>query len=243
MMKRICCIVLILLPFGLFAQMNVTGVGFIDFISEEWNNGTSSGTGELDLYTNPNGDTVGCLQRQSDRKYFVIKNMNNQNEWKRLFQNKIGLYPFKWEDYYADLIQYYEEKNGFVRVKFDDKNYWIKLDELAANDGQLIPWKSYFPAVGSHLVVLYKMNLRIAPTVNSEKIMLVKKPQNEDGFHIIEPTGNIQGNWAEVDIHIIAKSDYCRNGYRSVPSVKGWIKHLDDKGFPNIFPARILCGC
>jgi len=136
-----------------------------------------------------------------------------------------------------------EEKNGFIRVKFDDENYWISLDELAANDGELFPWKTYFLDVDNHMLVLCNMNLRTAPTVNSDKIMLVKKPQNEDDLHIIGMTDNIQGNWAEVNIHIMTKSDYCRKGYGSGSIVKGWIKHLDDKGFPNIFPARILCGC
>jgi len=90
-------------------------VGFIDFISDEWNNGTSSGADELDLYTNPNGDIVGCLLKDPDRKYFIRKYADNQIKSKRLFQNKTGFHPFKWEEYYDDLIQYYEEKNGFVK--------------------------------------------------------------------------------------------------------------------------------
>jgi len=182
MMKRICYIILILLPFSLFAQYEVDGIG------------------------------------RKNSKLTVVDH-----------------------DIYGQSLQYYKQKNGFIQVKIIQENYWINLNDLADKGGKIISWQSYFSNIDHNRIrVLYTMNLRTAPTAKSDRVMIVREFQERQGLHLVEMTGKFDGNWAEVNIHIWENSDYCENR-NSERIVKGWMKYLDDKGFPNIFPAHFRC--
>jgi len=239
-MKRICFLALLLLPFGLFGQNEITGIGFIDLkLYERLDEYTQ--TGGLDLYKKPGEEIVACLEKKLNDRNVSRKVVNNQGVSEKFSRKTSDLIYSEWAVYHSDVLECYEEKDGFVQVKINDKKYWMSLNDLAVEGAKLILWKTHLPDIEGYLRVIYNMNLRTAPTVNSDKIMVVTRFGGQNGFPLAQMTGNLQGNWAEVNIHIWENNDYCEKSERSDRIVKGWIKYLDDKGFPNIFPAIMPC--
>lgn len=228
------------MPFGLFAQNEIIGIGFIDLklykYLDEYNQ-----DGGLDLYQRPGEEIVACLEDDSNGKYIFRKIIDNKGLDQELSKVKSGLISAEFGVYHADVLGCYEEKNGFVRVKMNDKNYWISLDDLAKEGSKFISWKVHFPNINGYMNVLYTMNLRTAPTINSDKIMVVRKIRGSRSLQLVKMTGNFEENWAEVNIHIWENGDYCENMNNSDHIIKGWIKHLDNKGFPNVFPINFRC--
>jgi len=244
-MKRICCIVLLLLPLGLFAQIDITGMGFINLRLHERTSQPIE-TGGLDLYTSPNGDIIACFQKEIHPKYFVRSILDNQGNWEELSRKNSGIvYIPEWSDYYGTVLQYYEEKDGFIRIKINDKNYWINRNALSSEGGTITSWKTYFTNInnGNIVTTLYNMNLRTAPSANSNKVILVKKLyDHEETLYIVKLTGNFQGNWAEVNVEVWDSVEgYCFKENAKQRIAHGWIKYLDDKGFPNVFPVDFRC--
>lgn len=236
-MKRFFCITLLLLPFSLFSQYEIDGIGFVDLRIND-----KASMYELDLYTKPKGATAACLVHGNYRNYFRTTIADNQDNRVRVTRQNSKMIAIHWGKYYGQSLQYYEEKNGFVQVKINDTNYWINLDDLANAGGKTISWKDYFSDIDhNQMRVLYTMNLRTTPTANSDKMMVVRRIEERQGIHFVELTGNFEGNWAEVNIRIWQNSDYCENRNNSDRTVKGWMKYLDDKGFPNLFPIDFSC--
>lgn len=242
MMKILCSIALILLSFGVFAQKNITGIGLINFgIGHELTIHTQRPDtlkSEINLYTSLYEKPTACIQKKLvEWGFYATSIIDNQDVDSVIDYYTSGLV---WTAYKTMSIQYYEEKDGFVKVKINKKNYWISLDELTAIGRKATLWKDYFKEhnYGS-IQVIYNMNLRINPNANSDKIMLIEK----NSKHLITILGNFEGNWAEIEVRIWeGENDYCdattRDNYRTVI---GWIKYLDDKGFPNLFAVPTPC--
>jgi len=236
-MKTIYCIILILLPFSLFAQYEVDGIGFIDLKINDRNK-----MYELDLYALPEGEITVCLKRGNRSEYFRTIIIDNQNDRKIVKRKNTSIVVIGWGRYYGQLLQYYEEKDGFAKVRINQKYYWINLDQLAIASGELVSWNTYFTNIDhNQMRVLYTMNLRTAPTANSDKIMVVRRIEEGRSFHLAKMTGRFEGKWAEVNIHVWENSDYCKNRNNSDRIIKGWMKYLDDKGFPNVLPVDFSC--
>jgi len=241
MMKRICCLVLLLLPLRMFAQGWIDGIGFIDFGLRHPHQQQ-----QIDLYTSPKGEISACLSRGTHCPHFCTVIIDNQGNWEKIHKGNSKLIFFGWGRYYGGSLQYYENKNGFARIKINDKDYWINIDKLADVGGSVVSWTTYFPNIDlNQMEVLYTMNLRAAPTTNSDRVMIVRRIGEVRGFHLVEMTGNFEGNWAEVKVHVWEKHEnYCDIDTRESTSyiMRGWIKYLDDEGFPNLFPIDVRCG-
>jgi len=222
---------------SLFAQYEVDGIGFIDLKINEKNQ-----IYELDLYALPEGEITACFTKGYYGKYFTSIIIDNQDSIENVTRKNTRMIAIGWGKYYGLLLQYYEEKDGFAKVRINQKYYWINLDQLAIASGELVSWNTYFPNIDNNQMrVLYTMNLRTAPTANSDKLMVVRRIEEGLGCHLAKMTGKFEGNWAEVNIHIWENSNYCENGLNSDRTIKGWMKYLDDKGFPNLFPIDFRC--
>lgn len=244
-MKRVCCIILILLPFSLFAQMDITGIGFVKLNIQETTTKTVIETGGLDLYTSPAGEIIACFQKDIYPKSYGRKIVDNQGNEEQLSRQKSGMVHMGEFGHYGGYLQYYEEKNNFIRVKINDKNYWINLDALASEGGAITTWKTFLSNLNQETInsTLYNMNVRTKPTADSDKVMLVKKLYSEDeAFYAVKLTGNFQGNWAEVEVEVWDSIEgFCFRENALQRTERGWIKYLDDKGFPNLFPVDYRC--
>lgn len=239
-MKRICCIALILLPFGLFGQNEVTGIGFIDLKLYKYLDEYSKTEG-LDLYKSPGGEVIACLEEDSTAKYVFRKVVDSQGFSQEFSMWKSGFISAEFGAYPRDVLECYEEKDGFVQVKINDKKYWISLNDLAVEGAKLIRWTTHLSGISGQMRVLYSMNLRTTATVNSDRIMVVRKVNESKNLHLVKMTGNFEGNWAEVEVHIWEENNYCDQRAYGDRIIKGWMKYLDDKGFPNVFPVSFPC--
>ena len=70
--------------------------------------------------------------------------------------------------------------------------------------------------------------MRSGPSTEYEKVQTLK-----GDTYIITCTGKTENLWAEVSVDYY--EDHPCNGGSKVQNWKGWIKFLDDKGFPNIW--------
>ena len=233
-MKLPFIITLILFSFSSFAQENIKGIGYIYFeVTGEIDIDTS--IIEFDLYTNPNERSSAVLKRESYKNYYISNIIDSKGGVEKIDYYTSGLFL---TGYKALSLQYYEEKNGFLSVKINGKHYWLSVRDLDANKIKYTSWRTYFKQPDfDGIQVLYNMNLRIAPDANANKIMLVERGNT----HFIKMLGNFQGNWAEVEVRFwngqtsrwTPRTEEC---YR----VRGWIKYLDDSGFPNL---HFQAGC
>ena len=243
-MKRICCIALLLLPLGLLAQTNITGIGFVKLTIQETTK-TATETNGLDLYANPDGETIACLQKEIHAKYFIRKIEYYHGNREELSWENSGMVHMGEFGHYGGYLQYYEEKNNFIRIKINGKNYWINLDALASKDGGITTWKTFLTNLSDKTInsTLYNMNLRTSPTTDSDKVMLLKKLYSEnEAFYAVKLTGNFRGNWAEVKVYVWDSIEgFCLRENALQRTEVGWIKYLDDKGFPNLFPLDYRC--
>ncbi len=88
------------------------------------------------------------------------------------------------------------------------------------------------------------LNLRDAPQATATKVhRITSHPAYDDPYFTIQLTGDTQGNWAQVKvIRYPTKEDYCRGRKGEAQILKGWIKVLNNEGFPNIWSYSDPCG-
>lgn len=129
-------------------------------------------------------------------------------------------------------LKYYQQRGKYALtlVHSSAEGYWISATELENTKFYLIDWMSflliqkmgYFPYAERPLV------LREKPESKSPGVILLR-----DESYEINLTGKTAGLWGE------AKVNWPRPGAdESIPPKRryqGWIKLLDDKGFPNIW--------
>ena len=79
------------------------------------------------------------------------------------------------------------------------------------------------------------MNLRSSADKNSSKISVIEKNTGANHtFHVINLKGIFEGNWAEVEVKFWNNNQAFCNSDKPTKNLRGWIKYLDDKGYPNI---------
>ena len=132
-------------------------------------------------------------------------------------------------DSFALLV--FESKAGFLRVtpKNSKLSLWIKNSEVENNGFVFFTWLNFLKTKKCCFFVTNPLNLREKPFRQSKQIYLMNSTNYD-----IAVTGNSNGNWLEVQVRK-RKFPYCE-GDESINEVKkGWIKAIDNSGFPNIY--------
>lgn len=179
---------------------------------------------KITLYEKPDGKAVGTLFKGDgfwDLFYEIegIKHKVPENEFVSIAY-----------DGYA--LQYYIKIGKYLNVLRNVKKegYWISIDELDKHGMYFTGWMSFFINNNMLYYVRYNMYLREKPNANSKIITLLTKE-----YFDIEFTGKHEELWAEI---IATKYDSpdagCGDG-KKVKVYKGWIKAIDNSGFPNIW--------
>lgn len=209
---------------SLFAQQNEWGIGVIDL---QYDN-----VEHIYVYDSPNGKVTGTLgmePRLNDDNLRTITWRDIEHGGPRMYIPEEALIEIGYE---INGLVVREEKNGFLKIMYTKGAIisWVSKEELKEKGMLYTPWIEFMNNPNMVFFTMdYGMNLRVKPDVNSGKILLVKGDQFE-----IQPTGNIQGLWAEVEVKEY-NSVYCESPHELVETYKGWIKILDDLGFPNIW--------
>ncbi|GJM33713.1 MAG: hypothetical protein DHS20C18_27140 [Saprospiraceae bacterium] len=236
-----------LLPFVLFSQEeNIKGIGMITpeiLVSDEaYPSGEETQVIKLNLYNHqytPSGDYL--IKEKNDHQIVETYLVSSQGTRNPIQHETSALV---WTGYKSHAMQYFKIQNGFLEVRLNGKNYWLNQEESTQLGFKAVSWKTYYENCKSTTITAnYNMNLRSKPDKDSKKIMLLKiNRYNTDFYHLMSMTGNFQGNWAEVEVSIWNNTDgYCKNPDNPTKKVTGWIKYLDDTGFPNLFDVPTPC--
>ncbi|MFK7806946.1 MAG: hypothetical protein AB8F74_04005 [Saprospiraceae bacterium] len=219
-MKTNLLLFLLISPILCLAQENSWGIGILRVHPDC--------TTEINVYNAPHGKVTGTLTRESGDQY------PRRIEWldemgPRMYIPDNALLEVEYE---INAIIVFEAKDGFLRIMFSEGEFtsWVSEEDLKGPEFSYWPWMKFMLDSGNSFFTSgYGMNVREAPTVKASRILTVKGDQFD-----ISPTGKHEGLWAEV---IIKEYDsvYCEEPHNLVKTYKGWMKILDDKGFPNVW--------
>lgn len=144
------------------------------------------------------------------------------------------LFKFKSNIY---LIKVFSIKDGFAQILPATMKHkaWVSIKDLAKQGYQFSSWRDFLllqQALNFEPSFRHGLNLRTDPAVKENKLTTMRGHKYK-----IRLTGQTKDNWMEV---LVTKlSPRCQPLKQKW---KGWIKALDDKGFPNIQPrSRYNC--
>lgn len=171
------------------------------------------------IYDRPNGNKIGLFSNHK----VIVNNVELPFDMVRITQIS----------YHNRAINYFERKDGYVRVITDTMSCWLSEDEIIKNNFKIREWQEFLIS-NKHNVLGYfanGLNLREGPSTDSKIIKTLK------GFNLrIEPTNESNGLWTKVKV-IKYKLDPCEGdlGGNIEYTLEGWIKIVDDKGLPNVW--------
>jgi hypothetical protein len=184
---------------------------------------------EIILYNTPDGANAGIIIKKNSLN--IIYKLNDQPLAFRVNEKDIAEIEFA-----GFCLKYFEQQGNFVKVLVNStiKGYWISLAELQYLRYKSISWMDVFSFKKKFFYsqVDVGVNLRSEPDQKSRKIMLLK-----GNHYAIMLTGEIDGLWAEVIVGHYSKPPCEQNDQGGKPTEEwnGWIKVIDDAGYPNIW--------
>lgn len=197
------------------------GIGFLEIGHE---------IHSLNLYDAPHGTNTGTLGKESLDDHRLM--------WREEGPSLI-IPPGAFQKINMDLfgLIVFQEQDGFIKIfsKNGEQDVWISLIEVSQTQTIYRPWIKYMTGTSAPLFALnYGMNVREQPDAKATKIVTAKGEK----FNI-EPTGRTNGLWAEVIIKEY-DNDYCSKR-NLIKEYQGWMKILDNEGYPNIWFGGYCC--
>jgi hypothetical protein len=193
-------------------------------------------TGGFTIYDQPNGKIIGVLtknvaQNTGDQSYYRIYFVDNRNKT----ETQIELENFWQIGYEIWALTYSERQNGFVKLRIENQNLWIKESDLKNVGFTLVEWQTFLSdnAVLGFYAYEPGLNLREQPNTSSRIIKTLR-----GDLHEISPTNEHIGLWTKVKV-IIMKEHPCETELTEEENIEeileGWIKIIDDNGLPNVW--------
>lgn len=221
---------LFLLPILVSAQIDEWGIGVLELPYE--NNEF------IHVYDRPNGTiegTLGMERNIHNTDFRILTWRDGEHGGPRMHIPKEALIEIGYE---IDGLVVRKEEDGFLKIMYPkgELTAWVSLEELTKAGFLYYSWKKFMlRGRQTFFTMSYGMNLRERPGIDGTYILTVKGDQFE-----IELTGKSEGLWAEVVVKEFS-TIYCEEPHKLVNTYTGWMKILDDKGYPNLwFYAR---GC
>ncbi len=193
---------------------------------ESWGIGTLSAyykSHSLNVYDAPNGTIKGSLS---------VDDRGELSYWEdgpRLAIDHNAILQVNLDEF---RLKVFQEENGFIKIfsSGNSNQAWLSLIELGKTVYYYIPWIDFMSNPSHHFFANnYGMNVRSEPRASAERITAVKGMK----FTII-PTGATDGLWAEVIIKEY-DAEYCEENRKLIRESRGYMKILDDKGYPNVW--------
>lgn len=207
-------------PMFLLAQAAEWGVGVLMLPLES--------KGLITTYDLPSGNENGTLGMEEDTNNRLNLSWREEEGVQMAIPSE-GIISIGYE--ISGLI-IHKEQDGFLKIMYrsGDISAWIPINKLQESGFVHQPWIQFMSNKHRTFFTMeYGMNLRDQPNIKGNKILTVKGNQFE-----ITPTGKVKGFWAEV---VISEYDtvYCEAPHDLIKIYYGWMKILDDKGFPNVW--------
>ncbi|MFK8054814.1 MAG: hypothetical protein AB8F78_01740 [Saprospiraceae bacterium] len=203
-------------------------------LEESWGEGliqcNSDSKFSIDVFDSPCGFPIGSLSFEVERAMRQPTGFVWREE--RGISMTLPEEVFLETGYEITSLIVHEERDSFVKIlRTDmDQEFWISIEELSDSGFLYQPWIEFMAKSGrSFFTVNYGMNCREKPNAAGERLLTVKGDQFE-----IEPTGEVTGYWAEVIVREF-NSAYCEEPHELIETYHGWMKILDDAGFPNVW--------
>ena len=139
---------------------------------------------------------------------------------------------FKEVAYEEFALKYTDIKDDFLKVLESHGDYWISIHDLEKAGFTNLSWINFLiQKKFSYYANKPGLRLRESPNTDSRILSTIKGQST-----IIEVTGEISGNWAKVKIFRL-KKDSCpiEENIDYVYVQEGWIKIVNDDGYPNVY--------
>lgn len=187
----------------------------------------------FELYDQPYGSKTGTLTKEIKGGEFVNNGyrlylISDTSKLKTPIEIIAENSSISIEENYLD---YFEEKNGFVRVIVSSNSYWINLSNMKTKKFRRISWQVFYSEWAKKLLAIFSSNqidIKSAPSLKSKTIQTIR-----GDLFLITPTNEHSGNWSKVVIKKY-KIEECTEGHEESLEYKieGWIKVIDDLGKP-----------
>lgn len=184
----------------------------------------------IPLYETVNGEEPGAFITQVSKvEYNFFRMIDNNDRIVNLHASdavsigyeEVALTVFEENDYGFKVALNHTNGEGYWISKTDVKRYhlshWSWMDYLTKNYVTLFPEALGIP-----------MNLREQPNATSNKLATL-----DTDVYQITPTGKTDGLWAQVSVSLFS-APYCEDAVFK-RKFTGWVKLLDDKGYPNLW--------
>lgn len=211
-------------PMLLSAQSNEWGIGVLKLPYDNYKT--------INVYDCPNGkitSTLGLENSIDDLGYQKITWRDGKHGGLRIHIPNNALIQIGYE---IDGLVVKKETDGFLKIMYTEGDLiaWVSLVEIKKAGFIYYPWKQFMVSSGqTFFTTNYGMNVRQKPSINEPVVIMVKGDQFE-----IELTGKTKGLWAEVVIKEF-DSVYCEAPHQLINTFLGWMKILDDEGYPNVW--------
>ena len=208
------------------------GIGIISSIHGNRSQTTNFPDTLIPVFGFPKGNQIGFIGKDTSDPYsnpllFLVISANQR-------KMTVSWVDLKEINYEGSCLKYYEQIDDYVNVLYHTlkRGVWIKISDLRDNGYYPQDWmnflldqrRAYFPNVEGGL------NLRKNPNIKDKPIIVLHRVP---GWILL--TGKVEGLWAEVEFVQYASGDPFALNSKIANKWKGWIKAIDDKGFPNIW--------
>ena len=129
-------------------------------------------------------------------------------------------------------LKYYERRGESLRVLAETSRCWISLEELHRKGFDAIDYGSFIGRIAAKrtFYCIVPLNLRAKPS--KESALCATLNRESWRLHL---TGKHSGLWAEADAEECDFTDGDSYSPRFVRKLRGWVKMMDDGGYPNIW--------
>ena len=207
--------------------------------------------GLFTLYDKPGGSNIGTVNLNTTNENSSSDNLTMQQLssstsaiYRTLLINRNNT-VFKQAVHPKDIIKVngniygvkiYAQKNGYLQIFPHSMRHkaWIAINDLDKQGFQFSSWRDYLlarPKKHWNVHAGSGLNLRETSNVKGKNILTIKRE-----LFKINLTGQTKGLWMQVNVTRVSPD--CLKEFEQY---QGWIKALDDKGFPNIWSANSGC--
>lgn len=179
----------------------------------------------------PSNISVEDMQKHDHYAALLIKR-NNSVHKENIHLNDIEKVA---DNVYA--VKVYDRKNGHLQILANTLQHeaWVSESDLNKQEFQFTSWPDYLLLNKTAIYVTATnggLNVRNTADSNSKLIATLKGES-----YRIALTGVANGPWFEINL-----KNYDPTCTKILSEGKGWIKAIDDKGFPNIWRQPKACG-
>lgn len=184
---------------------------------------------QVSLYDQPGGKQMAVVSRATDQWRLLIQKAGSQAS----AQTNPG--DLREVGYESGAVIVFEEKDGYVKVlpRSTGQGAWMKTEELAQHGFSFLSWIDFLNGKsdgGLFPRESMAINLREGSGATHARIATLRGELID-----ITPTGQKKGLWLEVNV-VRYDVHFCTDGQGHIAERwKGWLKAVDDEGYPNLW--------